>query len=165
MTGCETSDYLAVHELLSLPVNRPRRLLADRGYDADSIRQELLFHGTRPIIPPRAGRKNPPVCDCKAVLSHNISCGYCHNNNENCMFGVSKRSEVCFSLHPFPLRDSLPPCPARLCCAAASRTYLPPLSRGITFKSMDYLVFELVLVSFWRALGSRRAPADEPCRG
>lgn len=48
-SGCETSDYLAVPDLLGMPVNRPRRLLADKGYDADSIRQELLFHGTGPI--------------------------------------------------------------------------------------------------------------------
>ncbi|WP_280136977.1 MULTISPECIES: IS5 family transposase [unclassified Rhizobium] len=71
LTGGETSDYLAVPDLLAMPVNRPRRLLADKGYDADSIRQELLFHGTRPIIPPRAGRKNPPACDYHAYKDRN----------------------------------------------------------------------------------------------
>lgn len=64
-------DYLAVPHLLAMPVNRPRRLLADKGYDADSIRQELLFHGTRPVIPPRAGRKNPPACDYHAYRDRN----------------------------------------------------------------------------------------------
>jgi transposase len=54
-----------------MPVNRPRRLLADKGYDADSIRQELLFHGTRPVIPPRASRKNPPACDYQAYKDRN----------------------------------------------------------------------------------------------
>ncbi|CDZ42565.1 Putative transposase for insertion sequence element IS6501 [Neorhizobium galegae bv. officinalis] len=54
-----------------MPVNRPRRLLADKGYDADSIRQELLFHGTRPVIPPRASRKNPPNCDYHAYKDRN----------------------------------------------------------------------------------------------
>ncbi|WP_246715478.1 transposase [Rhizobium sp. BK512] len=71
MTGGETSDYLAVADLLAMPVNRPRRLLADRGYDADSIRQELLIHGIRPVIPPRAGRKNPPGCDYHAYKDRN----------------------------------------------------------------------------------------------
>lgn len=54
-----------------MPVNRPRRLLADKGYDADSVRQELLFHGIRPVIPPRAGRKNPPACDYHAYKDRN----------------------------------------------------------------------------------------------
>lgn len=46
-----------------MPVNRPRLLLADKGYDADGIRQGLLFHGTRLFIPPRTGRDDPPACD------------------------------------------------------------------------------------------------------
>lgn len=54
-----------------MPVNRPRRLLPDKGYDADSIRHELLFHGIRPIIPPRAGRKNPPAYDYHAYKDRN----------------------------------------------------------------------------------------------
>ncbi|KAF5882152.1 hypothetical protein [Rhizobium sp. PEPV16] len=41
--GGETSDYLAVPDLLAMPVKRPRRLVVDKGYDAISIRQELLF--------------------------------------------------------------------------------------------------------------------------
>nr|WP_272939501.1 IS5 family transposase [Agrobacterium tumefaciens] len=71
LTGGETSDYLAIPDLLAMPVNRPHRLLADKGYDADSIRQELLIHGIRPVIPPRAGRKNPPACDYHAYKDRN----------------------------------------------------------------------------------------------
>lgn len=48
-----------------MPVNRSRRMLADKGNDADSIRKELLLHGTRPVILPKSNRKDPPSCDFK----------------------------------------------------------------------------------------------------
>jgi hypothetical protein len=51
-------------DLLAMPLNKPRRLLADK---ADSIHPQLLFHGTRPIIPPRAGRKTPPLPSLKGL--------------------------------------------------------------------------------------------------
>jgi transposase len=71
LTGGEASDYTAVPELLSMPVSRPRRMLADKGYDADTVREELLSHGTRPVIPPRSTRKNPPACDYQAYKDRN----------------------------------------------------------------------------------------------
>ncbi|MEX2696808.1 IS5 family transposase [Rhizobium mongolense] len=67
LTGGETSDYSAVPDLFTMPVNRPRRMLADKGYDADAIRQELLFHGTRP----RSTRKDPPPCDYRVYKDRN----------------------------------------------------------------------------------------------
>lgn len=36
----------------------PRLLLADKGYDGDVIRAELLIHGIKPVIPPNANREN-----------------------------------------------------------------------------------------------------------
>ena len=57
MTGGETSDYVAVPSLLAIPVCKPRLFLADKGYDGDFIREELLIHGIRPVIPPKANRK------------------------------------------------------------------------------------------------------------
>ncbi|MFA1626772.1 IS5 family transposase [Rhizobium mongolense] len=71
LTDGETSDYSAVPDLLAMPVNRSRRMLADKGYDADAIRQELLFHGTRPVIPPRSTRKDPPPCDYRVYKDRN----------------------------------------------------------------------------------------------
>lgn len=38
---------------------RLRRLLADKGYDADALRRELRQCGTVPIIPGRSNRKKP----------------------------------------------------------------------------------------------------------
>ncbi|MBF0860505.1 transposase, partial [Gluconobacter sp. LMG 31484] len=34
----------------------PKAMLADRGYDSDSFRHELLVHGILPVIPSRKGR-------------------------------------------------------------------------------------------------------------
>ncbi|WP_246413423.1 hypothetical protein [Rhizobium indicum] len=36
-TGGEVSDYKAVPQLLAIPVTRPRKMLADKGYDADAV--------------------------------------------------------------------------------------------------------------------------------
>ena len=54
-----------------MPVNRPRLFLADKGYDADAVRQKLLIQGICPIIPPKANRKKPPACDFKAYKDRN----------------------------------------------------------------------------------------------
>lgn len=71
LTGGETSDYNAVPGLLAMPVAKPRLFLADKGYDGDSIREELLINGIRPVIPPKANRKAPPFCDYRAYKDRN----------------------------------------------------------------------------------------------
>ncbi|WP_323688532.1 transposase [Rhizobium sp. AN83] len=71
MTGGEASDYNAVPDLLAMPVAKPRLVLADKGYDSDALRKELLIHGIKPVIPPRANRKDPPACDFKAYRDRN----------------------------------------------------------------------------------------------
>ncbi|MFF2323305.1 transposase [Agrobacterium sp. NPDC058088] len=63
LTGGEASDYNAVPDLLAMPGAKPRLFLADKCYDSDALREELLIHGIRPVIPPRANRKDPPACD------------------------------------------------------------------------------------------------------
>ncbi|MGO8242120.1 transposase [Rhizobium johnstonii] len=45
LTGGEASDYNAVPDLLAIPVGKPRLFLADKGYDGDFLREELLIHG------------------------------------------------------------------------------------------------------------------------
>ena len=54
-----------------MPVGKPRLFLADKGYDSDALREELLIHGIRPVIPPRANRKDPPACDFRAYRDRN----------------------------------------------------------------------------------------------
>ncbi|SFN69552.1 Transposase DDE domain-containing protein [Cohaesibacter marisflavi] len=48
------SDYKMFEPLLDLPLARPRRFLADKGYDGDSVREARLFKGVNPVIPPKA---------------------------------------------------------------------------------------------------------------
>jgi transposase len=40
-----------------------KALLADRGYDADAIREEIAFHGIQAVIPAKRGRRNPASHD------------------------------------------------------------------------------------------------------
>ncbi|SUU90585.1 DDE family transposase [Aminobacter aminovorans] len=54
-----------------MPVGKPRLFLADKGYDSAFLREELLIHGIRPIIPPKANRKARPVCDFQAYKDRN----------------------------------------------------------------------------------------------
>ena len=49
-----------------MPVGKLRLFLADKGYDSDALREELLVHGIKLVIPPRANRKDPPACDFRA---------------------------------------------------------------------------------------------------
>lgn len=63
LTVGEASDYKVVPDLLALPARKLRLFLADKGYDRDFIREELLIHGIRLVIAPKASRKNPPPCD------------------------------------------------------------------------------------------------------
>lgn len=56
LTPGNTSDIKAA-ELLKGHVTRFRRLVADRGYDANSFRKTLKEAGTTPIIPGRINRK------------------------------------------------------------------------------------------------------------
>ncbi|MDH7791425.1 transposase [Ochrobactrum sp. AN78] len=57
--------------MMSIPVKRPRLLLAEKGYDGDNIRNALLCSGIKPVIPPKANRKNPPACDFQAYKDRN----------------------------------------------------------------------------------------------
>ena len=43
--------------------DKVKALLADRGYDADAIREEIAFHGVQAVIPAKRGRRNPAAHD------------------------------------------------------------------------------------------------------
>ena len=56
LTAGQVSDYKGAAALLpDLP--QAKKLLADRGYDADWFRQALIQRGIVPCIPPRRNRK------------------------------------------------------------------------------------------------------------
>ncbi|QEH95267.1 IS5 family transposase [Gluconobacter thailandicus] len=71
LTGGQVSDYKATDVLMKLPVPNPRAMLADRAYDSDRFRQELLIHGILPVIPSRKGRKAPQQTDWKRYRDRN----------------------------------------------------------------------------------------------
>ena len=54
----QMSDYKGAALMLDAMPAAPV-LIADRGYDADWLRQALRARGTRPCIPSRAGRTKP----------------------------------------------------------------------------------------------------------
>jgi transposase len=49
-----------------------RRLLADKAYDADSLRQWLRRAGIKAVIPSSAARKTPYALDHKAYRRRNV---------------------------------------------------------------------------------------------
>jgi len=56
---------------MTLPVPSPKAMLADRGYDSDSFRQDLLMHGILPVIPSRKGRSTPQNTDWRRYRDRN----------------------------------------------------------------------------------------------
>ncbi|NTT85659.1 IS5 family transposase [Tabrizicola sp. SY72] len=56
LSAGQTSDYLGARALLSL-IPKAGALLADRGYDADWLRNALIDMAISPCIPSRSGRK------------------------------------------------------------------------------------------------------------
>ena len=61
--------------LLDMPVVKPKALLADKGYDGDAVREDLLLRGILPIIPPKANRREPPACDFRRYRDRNHVAG------------------------------------------------------------------------------------------
>lgn len=56
---------------MALPVATPKALLADKGYDGDAVRANLLMHGILPIIPPKANRREAIPCDFQRYKDRN----------------------------------------------------------------------------------------------
>ena len=66
-----------VHDLAGaravLDIVRPRRrLLADRAYDARSLRDWLEEHGAQAVIPPNPTRKHPHAYNKRAYRARNL---------------------------------------------------------------------------------------------
>jgi hypothetical protein len=66
LAGAEVSNYKAVQARLDLPLDPPRMMLADNGYDGEDVRSSLLMHRILPFILPKANRRGPIGCDFKA---------------------------------------------------------------------------------------------------
>jgi transposase len=59
LTPGNASDVTTAPDVLALAPGRLKRLVADRGYDADALRRDLKAGGTTPVIPGRRNRKRP----------------------------------------------------------------------------------------------------------
>ncbi len=57
LTPGNAADVAAAPDVLAAVPGRLRRLVADRGYDADALRRGLRAKGTKPVIPGRRCRK------------------------------------------------------------------------------------------------------------
>ena len=56
---------------MAMPVPKPAALLADKGYDGDRFREDLLLSNILPVIPPRSNRKAPQHPDYRRYRDRN----------------------------------------------------------------------------------------------
>jgi len=56
---------------MAIPVTKPKALLADKGYDSDAVRENLLIQGILPIIPPKSNRRETIACDFRRYRDRN----------------------------------------------------------------------------------------------
>ena len=71
MTAGNTHDLVGAAELLRRTPT-PRRLIADRSYDAKKLREWLTERGCEPVIPPNPTRKHPATYDSVAYKARNL---------------------------------------------------------------------------------------------
>jgi transposase len=72
VTGGEAHEVKGYEALIKLHDVAPDRLLGDKGYDSDAIRDDLTKRGIEPVIPPRSNRKTPIEYDHEAYTRRNL---------------------------------------------------------------------------------------------
>ena len=72
ITPGQTSDYLGFDLVMADNLPQPNVLLADRGYDADSIRKPMDNRNVLPVIPMRKSRKKPVGVDWSLYRLRNL---------------------------------------------------------------------------------------------
>ena len=70
LTPGNAHDLSGARDLLAI-TGAPSRLLADRAYDARSLREWLPERSYKPVIPPNPTRKNPHTYDPVAYKQRN----------------------------------------------------------------------------------------------
>jgi len=63
ISGGEVSDYKGYDILLDDDLPKARVVIADKGYDADRIRENVTGRGGIPVIPGRSNRKTSILVD------------------------------------------------------------------------------------------------------
>jgi len=72
ITGGEAHEVKGYDALMELCDARPDKLIGDKGYDSDAIRNDLAERGIEPVIPPRSNRKTPIDDDREAYRRRNL---------------------------------------------------------------------------------------------
>jgi transposase len=72
VTGGEAHEVKGYEVLMKLHDADPDRLLGDKGYDSDEIRDDLAKRGIEPVIPPRSNRKAMIDYDRAAYKRRNL---------------------------------------------------------------------------------------------
>ena len=71
LTPGEAADCKAYKELIDLPEQKPKALLADKAYDTDAIRADLKRRRIKAVIPPKSNRKKAIRYDKKLYRERN----------------------------------------------------------------------------------------------
>jgi transposase len=72
VTPGEAPEVKRYDALMGLHDTDPDRLLGDKGYDGDEIRNDLTERGIEPVIPQRSNRKTPIEYDRQAYKRRNL---------------------------------------------------------------------------------------------
>jgi transposase len=72
VTAGQAHDVAGYDALMELYEIAPERLLGDKGYDSDAIRDDLAGRGIEAVIPPRSNRTTPIEYDREAYKRRNL---------------------------------------------------------------------------------------------
>ena len=72
LSGGQVSDVKGYAPVMDQPGPQPCVLLADKGYDADFIRNDLAARGVASVIPARRNRKVQPTIDGHIYALRNL---------------------------------------------------------------------------------------------
>lgn len=89
ITPGQTSDYLGFDLVMADNLPQPSVLLADRGYDADSIRKSMDNRNVLPVIPMRKPRKKRVSVDRSLYRLRNLV-ERCFNKLKNARRGANR---------------------------------------------------------------------------
>jgi transposase len=72
VTGGEVHEVKGYDALMQLHEIDPAKLIGDKGYDSDGIRNDLAARGIEPVIPLRSNRNTPIEYDREAYKRRNL---------------------------------------------------------------------------------------------
>ena len=102
LTPGEAHDLTAYEDLMAERDSDPGVLLADRGYDSDRVRQDVLDRGAQPEIPTQHSRKvQHPVSKRLYALRARIECFF--NRLKNCRRVATRYDHTATSFVGFAL--------------------------------------------------------------